>query len=115
MTKTILKQDNLYQILDENNNHLWGGVQYWFPKEGYIPPGACGATTGANIFSYLVRTREGYKVDTDHQTKAGFLEFMKESYKYMYPRVMGLLADFLEPIFQKIPMWNYLPLGRRIS
>lgn len=94
MAKITIKQKNLYEITDEKNNRTWGGVQYWFPKEGYIPPGACGATTGANIFSYLIRTRKGFEIKTNHQTKDGFLEFMKESYKYMHPRVMGLLADF---------------------
>lgn len=94
MAKITIKQQKLYEILDDKNNHTWGGVQYWFPSEGYIPPGACGATTGANILSYLVRTRKGIEVKSNHQTKDGFLDFMKESYKYMYPRVAGLLADF---------------------
>ena len=89
-----IKQQKLYEILDDKNNRIWGGIQYWFPKEGYIPNGACGATTGANILSYIVRTRKELDAKSNHQTKDGFLDFMKESYKYMYPRVVGLLAEF---------------------
>ena len=94
MAKISIKQPELYEITDEKKCRCWGGVQYWLPKEGYIPQGACGATTGANMFSYLIRTRDEFDVKTDHQTKKGFLDFMKESYKYMYPRVVGLLAEF---------------------
>jgi hypothetical protein len=93
MGKIQVRQTELFQITDKSGKLYCGGVQYWFPKKGYIPPGACGATTGANIFGYLARTHGDFADPGDLQSKASFLEFMKKSYAHLYPRVMGLMAD----------------------
>jgi hypothetical protein len=93
MCKISVDKPELFEITDKRGKRFYGGVQYWFPKKGYIPPGACGATTGANIFGYLVRTHEGFADEDNLRTKAGFLAFMKKSYAHLYPRVMGLMAD----------------------
>ncbi|GHU68769.1 hypothetical protein AGMMS49983_21690 [Clostridia bacterium] len=95
MEKIILTQTNLFEITDKKGKIHFGGVQYWFPKKGYIPQGACGATVGANIFGYLTRTQGDKQIAEpgDLQRKAGFLEFMKKAYPFLYPRAMGLMAE----------------------
>ena len=52
-----LKCIELIGVEDGRGAYTVGGDQYWFPKEGYIPPGACGATTGANLLAYMLRSR----------------------------------------------------------
>ena len=113
-----LKFKDLLLVEDEYGSLTTGGDQHWFPKEGFIPPGACGATTASNVLAYLLRSRkelyekaanaglEGLAapVDIRHANilpnkKRDFIEFMKKVYRFTYPRIGGLMADaFLEGI-----------------
>ena len=128
MSVIKVKHPELFDVIDENGNITSGGDQHWFPKEGFIPPGACGATTASNILAYLLRSRpelyalaqeadlggialplmstpvleendKTQDVNAAPSTKDGYLEFMKRVYRFLYPRVGGLLAcHFLEGI-----------------
>ena len=171
-------------MADGNGKLTVGGDQQWYPKEGFIPPGACGATAASNVLAYLLRSRQGlfalafeagltglaeplpsvkhynnsvdietcspvapkysrheqyvideedvtngstkpfaadnalgdgifsvfgehYKNDDNIEvnakqapnTKSGYIGFMKKVYRFLYPRIGGLMADqFLEGI-----------------
>lgn len=118
-----VKNPELLSVEGEDGNLATGGDQHWYPKEGFIPPGACGATTASNVLAYLLRSRPGLfslarqagltglaepfpgakhsKSDYNFEvggmpepnTKAGYIGFMKQVYRFFYPRVGGLMAD----------------------
>ena len=113
-----LKHESLLLIKDSSGTIYTGGNQYWFPKEGYLPGGACGATTASNVLAYILRSNPAmYKIaeeaglsglavpveksdqkkqnseQPELNAKDGYLEFMKKVYKYLYPRFGGLMAD----------------------
>ena len=113
-----LKHESLLLVKDSSETIYTGGNQYWFPKDGYLPGGACGATAASNVLAYILRSNlDMYKIaeeaglsglavpieksDQTHQslespepnTKEGYLDFMKKVYKYLYPRFGGLMAD----------------------
>ena len=104
MKEIGLKNIELLRVRDEGGALTVGGSQYWYPKEGYIPQGACGATTASNVLAYLLRSRpelfamaekaglDGLAGPVSVVEKAGYLEFMKKVYKFMYPRVGGLMS-----------------------
>ena len=94
-----LKKPELLSV-DDNGTLVTGGSQYWYPQEGFIPNGACGAAAASNILGYLLLTRESL-YDTAcvmglTQTpiqKPEYLEFMKKVYEFLYPHPGGLMAD----------------------
>lgn len=103
-----LKKPELLNIEIENGAVSSGGSQYWYPSEGFIPPGACGATAASNVLAYLLWTRRalydiakksGLPAPDEHVSKKIFLDFMKIIYQFLYPRLGGLMADgFVEGI-----------------
>ena len=113
-----LKHPELLEIRDVNESGsgngtiVTGGSQYWYPSDGYIPNGACGATAASNILGYLIMTRKplfdiacekGFMDlsvtkgpagnDGEPIPKPDFLEFMKKVYEFLYPHAGGLMAD----------------------
>jgi|GEM_PF-1511758 len=139
-----IKYPELMTVKDRDGAQTTGGDQHWYPKEGYIPPGACGATASSNALAYVLRSRprlyglaaaggldglagpvpgpvhepvtgqesaanatgiesntvteagSNTVTETGPNTKDGYLEFMKKVYRFMYPRIGGLMSgDFL--------------------
>ena len=113
-----LKNPGLLNIRDDNGTLVTGGNQYWYPAEGFIPNGACGATAASNTLGYLIMTRgslydvacetgligplmpKGFLAKTHSQEhavtpmqKPEYLDFMKKVYEYLYPHPGGLMAD----------------------
>jgi hypothetical protein len=106
MNKICIKSCELLTVDCGGGVLTTGGDQYWLPKEGFIPGGACGATTASNILAYLLRTRpelyglaSAAGLDAPQGDKAGYIEFIKKVYKFLYPRLAGLMInEFLEGI-----------------
>ena len=126
MSVIEIKHPELLTVIDENGKLHSGGDQLWFPREGFIPKGACGATTASNILAYMLRTRpelyafaqesglDGIEPPVMHTSdqkentettvhesnpvnKNSYIEFMKKVYRFLYPRVGGLMANhFME-------------------
>jgi len=103
-----LRRPDLLLVEDERGQRSFGGDQLWYPKAGYIPGGACGATVASNMIVYLLRTRPGLYAAAETRrgtlglaeplsdavnTKAGFMEFMKQVYPFFLPRAGGLMSD----------------------
>ncbi|MDR3364104.1 MAG: hypothetical protein LBS91_04040 [Clostridiales Family XIII bacterium] len=112
MSIIALSNPELLLATDERGARYAGGDQHWYPKEGFVPPGACGATTASNVLAYLLRSRPALfeaarkgglgglaAPDAPVMGKAGYVEFMKQVYRFLYPRAGGLMAgDFLDGI-----------------
>ena len=109
MSVIEIKHPELLAVTDGCGPLTAGGDQHWFPKEGFIPPGACGATAASNVLAYLLRARPklytlaqetglgGISSPAEPNTKDGYLAFMKKVYRFLYPRMGGLMANqFLE-------------------
>ena len=120
MSVIQIKTPGLIAVRDECGKLTIGGDQYWYPSEGFLPPGACGATTASNVLAYLLRSRpelfcimqktglvgleapfhdsnNPYEDSPAPNTKAGYLSFMKKVYRFLYPRLGGLMVEgFLE-------------------
>ena len=58
-----LKHESLLSVNDSSGTIYTGGNQYWFPKEGFLPGGACGATAASNVLAYILRSNPAlYKI-----------------------------------------------------
>jgi len=90
---TGLKRPELLHVTDENGTRVFGGNQYWYPKEDFFPGGACGSTTASNILAYMLLTRpellEKAKFD-GFGSKSGYMGFMKTVYRFFKPSIIGL-------------------------
>ena len=107
MNMFCLKRPELLSVEDENGSVTAGGDQMWFPKTGFIPPGACGATVASALLAYCLRSRPdafdlskkaGIKGLADPlcgtvNKKSGYIEFMKIVYPFFRPRIGGLMSD----------------------
>ena len=108
MGMTELKHLELLSVIGEDGALYRGSDQHWYPKDGFIPQGGCGAATASNLLAYILRTRQDLfsiveKTGLDGlapplpckspNTKDGYIEFMKKVYRFMYPRAGGLMAD----------------------
>jgi len=97
--------ENDFLIDDE----FYGGNQQWLPKK-QLSGAACGPTTAANIFSYLIQTRpelaEAYKAhirkaelpDEELETMEGFMTLLNQILKYIRfnPLELVTAADSFE-------------------
>ena len=109
-----LLHQELLAVKGEGGELYTGGDQHWYPKDGFIPQGGCGAATASNLLAYYLRTKPEV-FDTaaktglagladplpckEANTKHGYVEFMKKVYRFMYPRAGGLMAEgFMEGI-----------------
>lgn len=109
-----IKNPGLLTVKDEDGNLATGGDQHWYPNEGFIPPGACGATAASNVLAYLLRSRpplfaiagknglDGLSAPGENgaaNAKTGYIGFMKKVYRFLFPRIGGLMTDhFIEGI-----------------
>ncbi|MCL1788592.1 MAG: BtrH N-terminal domain-containing protein [Defluviitaleaceae bacterium] len=94
MCASELKNKDLLLVREKNGALCVGGDQHWYPKEGFLPMGACGATTASNMLCYMLRTRSAlFDAAGEPVPKADYLEFMKKVYAFMYPRVGGLMVE----------------------
>jgi hypothetical protein len=130
-----LRSPELLRIRNEDGTFITGGSQYWYPPEGFIPQGACGATAASNILAYMLMTRkplhdaagvtgligqtmpEGLAISEglawkEHSpvSKQDFLEFMKKVYQFLYPHVGGLMADGFEAGISELAKEYKLPI-----
>jgi len=127
-----LKYPELLNIRDENGTLVTGGSQYWYPSEGFIPNGACGATAASNILGYLLMTRgslyasacdtglidpampKGFTAKEQVPVqKTEYLEFMKKIYEFLYPHPGGLMADGFAEGISKFASKYKLPLDTK--
>ena len=111
MSLVGLKYPELLAVADDSGTLSVGGDQHWYPDEGFIPRGACGATVASSAFAYLLRLRPRLYATAESaglcglapplsitepikpSTKTGYLGFMKQVYRFFYPRMGGLMAD----------------------
>ena len=119
-----LKHETLLQVSDSSGTVYTGGNQYWFPKDGYLPGGACGATAASNVLAYILRSNPAlYKIakaaglsglaepiEKSDNTKEGYLDFMKKVYKHLYPRFGGLMADHYQEGMKSLAIEYGLPI-----
>jgi len=97
MSLLTLKHPELISVKDERGVRTVGCDQMWYPREGHIPQGACGAAVASNLLVYFLRSRQELLDQVD--TKAEFIEFMKKVYPFFHPRAGGLMSDaFIEGI-----------------
>ena len=120
MSIVCLKNPELLEIQNPNGSKSVGGSQYWYPKEGFIPPGACGATVASNALFYLLTAKKhlynmaestgltGFSIPV---SKTEFLEFMKKNYRFLYPRAGGLMAHHFEEGMLELANEYKLPIG----
>ena len=108
-----LKYPELISVEDDRGVRTVGCDQLWYPKEGHIPQGACGAAVASNLLSYLLRSRPELYSRAERagltglsapltetvNTKKGFIEFMIKVYPFLHPRAGGLMSDaFIDSI-----------------
>ena len=92
-----LKNPELISVKDGRGVRTVGCDQMWYPREGHIPQGACGAAVASNLLAYFLRSRRKLLDQVD--TKTEFIEFMKKVYPFFHPRAGGLMSDaFIEGI-----------------
>ncbi|UWV47677.1 C39 family peptidase [Acetivibrio thermocellus] len=87
IVKTSLTNTDFLKIVDDGKVY-YGGNQNWFQK--YTQSfGGCGPTAAANILAYMAMTdpkfAKLYEYDLKNITKADFVKFMEEVYKYVTP------------------------------
>jgi len=120
-----LKHPELLIVEDEYGAKTVGGSQDWYPKKGFIPPGACGAATASNVLAYILRSRpELYAIAAEKgpgglspplediaNNKAEYLEFMKKVYSYFRPCAGGLMSDAFAEGVAALSLDHGLPVG----
>ncbi len=86
-----ITQPELFDIKDGFGRKSYGGNQAWYPKF-WARRAGCGATSAANITSYLAKTRAEYNrlYEQGSRNKADFVHHMEELFEYVKPGPMGV-------------------------
>ena len=86
-----LKFPELFHIKEENGRDSFGGNQAWYPRYWSRKAG-CGATSAANIMSYLAGTRADYANLYSYKSrdKSDYIHHMEELFEYVKPGPMGV-------------------------
>ena len=108
-----LKHPELLLVENGRGARMVGSSQYWYPKTGFMPRGACGAAVASNALGYLLRSRPDlYDIAAEKEPlglaaplsdkaniRTDYVEFMKKVYPFFLPRAGGLMSDsFVEGI-----------------
>ena len=115
----------MISVEDDRGVRTVGCDQLWYPKEGHIPQGACGAAVASNLLSYLLRSRPEMYTQAEKagltglsaplmntaNTRKGFLKFMIRVYPFLHPRAGGLMSDAFIDSIEEFGREYGLPVG----
>jgi hypothetical protein len=86
-----IKNPELFIIKDNTDREYYGGNQAWYPKY-WARQAGCGATSAANIMSYLAETRTEYAklYSQKSRLKNDYIHHMEVMFDYVKPGLMGV-------------------------